>query len=151
MTFFNLLRPPSNNDVNVDPHNGNYDHIIVNSLNSSSEELSYDFDDEDPVQSLPHTKYITDNQYKNSIADLKQDTFSLLHLNIRSINKHFDDLQLLLDNPSHHLPSIIGLTETWLSSDPNPPFALHNYDFIFNSRQDRAGGGVALYISNDYN
>ena len=51
---------------------------------------------------------------------------------------------------SQHLPSIIGLTETWLSSDPNPQVALQNYDFVFNSRQDRVGGGVALYIFNDY-
>ena len=92
--FFDLLRPPLNNDVNVDPHNGNYDENIVNSLNSSSEELLLDFDDGDPVQSLPLSKYITDNQFKNLMADFKQDIFSLLHLNIRSLNKHFDDLKL---------------------------------------------------------
>ena len=79
--FLDLVRPSSNNDVNVDPRNDNYEHFITHSLNSTSEELSYDFDEEDPVQSLPLTKYITDSQYKNLIADCKQDTFSLLHLN----------------------------------------------------------------------
>ena len=54
--FFDLVRPSSNNDddVNVDPRN-NYEHVITNSLNSTSEELTYDFDEEDPVQSLPLT------------------------------------------------------------------------------------------------
>ena len=55
--FFDLVRPSSNNDddVNFDPRNDNYEHFITNSLNSTSEELSYDFDEEDPVQSLPLT------------------------------------------------------------------------------------------------
>jgi len=55
MTFLTVVRPSSNNDddVNVDPRNANYEHCITNSLNSTSEELSYDFDAEDPVQSLP--------------------------------------------------------------------------------------------------
>lgn len=146
--LFDLFRTAPNN-VNIDPSNGNFDDIITESIDSSSEVLSFDFDDYDPNQSL--TKYVTNNQFINLISNFEQDTFSLLHLNIRSLNKHFDDLQLLLDNPSQTLPSIIGLTETWLSSDPNPPFALDNYDFIFNSRHDRAGGGVALYLSKDYN
>ena len=118
-------------------------------MNSSSPNLVFDFDDDDPAHSVL-TEYISENQFRNMICHVTSNTFSLLHLNIRSINKHFDDFQLLLDNPSQCLPSVIGVTETWLSTDPNPPFALYEHDFIFNSRKERTGGGVALYISKSY-
>ena len=72
----------------------------------------------------------------------------MLHLNIRSINKHCEELQLLLDN---HIDKptfpVIGLTETWLSSDSTLPFTLNGYDFIVNNKLNRMGGGVALYVS----
>ena len=98
------------------------------------------------------TKYITNHQFKDFMCNnnINKDTFSLFHLNIRSINKHFDDFQFLLDNSSQCLPSIIGLTETWLTTDPNPPFALHEHDFIFSSRKEKLGGGVGLYVSKNY-
>ena len=59
-------------------------------------------------------------------------------------------MQLLLDNHTKQPFSIIGLTETWLSSDSNQPFALDGYDFIVNNRPNRAGGGVALYVSQSF-
>ena len=92
------------------------------------------------------SEYISNERFKNILSNNRdKDTFSLFHLNIRSINKHFDDFQMLLKNSSQCLPSVIGLTETWLSTDPNPPFALHEHDFIFNSRIEKSGGGVGLY------
>ena len=98
------------------------------------------------------TEYITNSQFKDFMCNntYNKDIFSLFNLNIRSINKHFDDLQVLLDNSCQCLPSIIGLTETWLSTNPNPPFALDGHDFIFNSRKEKAGGGVGLYVSKNY-
>ena len=59
---------------------------------------------------------------------------------------HFDDLQLLLNNHSSKEFSVVGLTETWLSHDSNLPFSLDAYNFVFNNRQDRSGGGVAIYL-----
>ena len=145
--LIDLLRPPLYDNIIPDSP----DNAIADFYNSSSEQLSLDFDDDDPVHLHPLSKYITDRQFKDTLLNTKSDTFSLLHLNIRSQNKHFDDLQLFLNNPSNNAPSLIGLTETWLDSDSNIPFALQNYDYIFNNRQVRRGGGVALYISKDFN
>ena len=72
----------------------------------------------------------------------------MLHINIRKHKQHFDDLQIILDNQSKHSFSVIGLTETWLSSDTNLPYAIDGYDFIANNRSKKSGGGVALYLSN---
>ena len=47
------------------------------------------------------SKYITQFQLKDVVKNFSKDTFSLLHINIRSIlSKHFDDLHILLDNQS---------------------------------------------------
>ena len=76
-----------------------------------------------------------EHTFEYVVRGFSKDTFALLHLNIRSINKHFEELQLLLDNHTDKptLP-VIGLTETWLSSDSTLPFTLNGYDFIVNKK-----------------
>ena len=70
----------------------------------------------------------------------------LLHFNIRSINKHFEELQLLLNYHNKQTFPVIALTETWLSSNSTQPFTLNGYELIVNNRLNRMGGGVALYV-----
>ena len=124
--FYDLLRPP--NDLNESRNNpDNYDDFVAENVNSNSEELNNNLDSFDPVQN-PSCKYLTTNQFKKQTYD-SNNIFSLLHLNIRSINKHFEEFQLLLDNPSKQF-SIIGLTETWLSQVTNQPYALPGYETI---------------------
>ena len=145
--LFDLFRPSNlNNSINS---SDNYDDFVSSNLNTNSEELDYNFDAYDPVQN-PSCTYLTENQFKNMSFNNVDETFSLLHLNIRSINKHFDDLQQLLANPLNNSFSLIGLTETWLSQSTNQPYALPGYDFVVNNRDNRIGGGVALYISSNY-
>ena len=128
-----------------------FENLIANNVNSSSTDLydDLDFDHEHDLTHIP-SKYVTVNQLKDIAKGFSNNTFSLLHLNIRSINKHFDELQIFLDNQSKQQFSIIGLTETWLSSDTNLPYALNDYDFIVNNRSNRTGGGVALYLSHKF-
>ena len=73
-------------------------------------------------------------------------TFALLHFNIRSINKHSEELQLLLNYHNKQTFPVIALTETWLSSNSTQPFTLNGYELIVNNRLNRMGGGVALYV-----
>ena len=76
----------------------------------------------------------------------KNNNFSLLHLNIRSLNKHHDDLVSLLSSVDYH-PSIIGCTETWLSNQSYVDILnLDGYTFYHRNRPGRTGGGVGLYI-----
>ncbi|CAH3165213.1 unnamed protein product, partial [Porites evermanni] len=73
------------------------------------------------------------------------DTFSSLHINIRSLPKHFDDLSefLLTLNRSF---SIIAVSETWLHRSNSDLFHLPGYHFISSHREHKAGGGVGIYI-----
>ena len=134
---------------NIEPHNLNissdsFDEFITSSINSSSDELNYNFDFNHDKNITSSSKYISENQFKNLVNNFSVDTFALLHFNIRSLNKHFDELQLLLDNNIPTFP-IVGLTETWLSSD-SQSFSLNGYDLIVNNRLNRIGGGVSLYV-----
>ena len=145
--LFNVLRSTSSNtEINNIPTDMAYDNLVSNNINSHSQELHLDHD---LVQS-PSSEYVTTSQFKAIVNSFPEDSFSLLHMNIRSINKHFEELQLLLENPSQQSFSIIGLTETWLSQESNQPFALNGYDFVVNNRENRSGGGVALYISHNH-
>ena len=125
-----------------------YDDTVANAVNSSSDELVFDFDYDDTAH-ISLSTYLTQNQFCNSVNDFDINTFSLLHMNIRSLNMHFNDLQQFLDG-IHKPLSVIGLSETWLSHDNMLPFSLDAYNFIFNNRQGRAGGGVALYLQKHF-
>ena len=71
--------------------------------------------------------------------------FSLLHLNIRSLNKHHDDLVALLHTLQCNF-NIIGCTETWLNDKSYVNILnLDGYTLHHKNRQDRVGGGVCLY------
>ena len=148
--FFDTVGPSlAEREVNIDQNNMFFDNCVSDSFNTSSKEFHYDFDIENQLQS-PSSEYLTLNQFNNVVKEYDHTIFSLIHLNIRSINKHFEELRLLLDDPIRKKFSIIGLTETWLSNDLSLPFALDGYDFVVNNRQIRAGGGVALYVSQKY-
>ena len=147
--FFDIFRHNSPSTQAEDYQNYSYEDDISNETNHSTAEFDYNFDSNDPVQS-PTCKYLTCNQFKHHTANILDDKFLLLHLNIRSINKNFDNLQLLLDNTHDKHCSVIGLTETWLSQDTSQLYNLPGYDFVFNNRQDKIGGGVGIYILKNY-
>lgn len=75
----------------------------------------------------------------------------LFFLNIRSLRCHHDQLEVFIKtlNPK---PKIIALCETWLTdNDPIEVYAIENYQKIeIKNRQNKRGGGVALYILDDY-
>ena len=95
-------------------------------------------------QLLSNCLYLTSTEF-NKIPPLCSDTFSSLHINIRSLPKHFDDLSefLLTLNRSF---SIIAVSETWLHRSNSDLFHLPGYHFISGHREHKAGGGVGIYI-----
>ena len=95
-------------------------------------------------QLLSNYLYLTSTEF-NKIPPLSSDTFSSLHINIRSLPKHCDDLSefLLTLNRSF---SIIAVSETWLHRSNSDLFHLPGYHFISSHREHKAGGGVGIYI-----
>ena len=60
----------------------------------------------------------------------------------------FDQFQLLLDKIKYDC-SFIGICETWIKSNSSL-FLIDGYTLVTNNRKNKTGGGVGLYISNDY-
>ena len=73
--------------------------------------------------------------YFNTIN--KPDMFSMIHTNIRSLHKNFDNLATFLKLLNRNL-SRIGMSETWLSDvSPIDTFNIPNYSFLCKSRSSK--------------
>ena len=76
---------------------------------------------------------------------LNKKTFSLMHLNIRSVPKHFDDFLVYLKTIKL-VPSVIGLSETWLTEQNSDLYSIDDYNFVSKNRTNKRGGGVGLFV-----
>ena len=72
-------------------------------------------------------------------------SLNLVHLNIRSLYKHFDSLCLFLQSLPFK-PDVICFTETRVKDQPLANINLPNYSFVHTPPQSNAGG-VAVYVS----
>ena len=73
-------------------------------------------------------------------------SFSVLHLNIRSLNRNFENLKLFLHTCGYEF-GIICLTETWCTNESflaNSNFQLPNYNAVHFGRENKKGGGVCI-------
>ena len=88
-------------------------------------------DDIDNEVFSPHSKYYTAREFNSAFNTTKQNdkpnNFSLMHINIRSLQKNFDTFSEFLNILNKFPFSIIGMTETWLHSTTPPIFGIDNY------------------------
>ena len=81
----------------------------------------------------------------NNVKDLYKKSFNVLYLNIRSLNANFDKLNEMITCMKIK-PDIIGVSETWLTT--NRPF-IHNlqgYNFIYEHFPSNSGG-VGFFLN----
>ena len=94
------------------------------------------------------TPYLMSEEFHNFL-DNSWDQFSILHLNIRSIKRNFENFKLFL-NSINFTFSVICLLETWwddLATIEKSLFELPNYNSTHQAMGDRKGGGVSIYIN----
>ena len=72
--------------------------------------------------------------------------FSVLHLNVRSLNQNFESLKELQTTNKFDFKSIC-LTEIWCKGDPTL-FNLENYISIKQVRKHGRGDGICVFIHN---
>ena len=91
------------------------------------------------------------DEFNSSSQNLLKNSLSVLHINIRSMNKNFEKLREYLSHVKGNF-SIIALTETWYSddkSDKNSLWQLLNYTAIYQIRNSsRKRGRIALHVYN---
>ena len=73
---------------------------------------------------------------------------ALLHLYIRSISKKIDKFSNFLGSLALDF-SVLGITETWLDNSSHLS-DIQGYSFIHNPRVNRDGGGVGLYLAEQF-
>ena len=83
------------------------------------------------------------------LIDVKTEKhLSILHLNTRSLPGNFDKVTNLLSTLNLNF-SMIGISETWLK-DSFHSCDIPGYNFIHEPRRSRTGGGVGLYLNQDF-
>ena len=82
------------------------------------------------------SKYYTEDQLIQFPRTLDTKTFSIFHLNIRSLNKNIENLQNLVSGLKDHF-KIIVLKETWCgyTATKNSIYQILNYTVIHKTRK----------------
>ena len=136
----------SNHEFN--PFEWNEDNELV-PLYDMDPDLQF-FNDNTYVQNDFTCDYYIEETFNNKCAELSLNdlNFSIFHLNVRSLPKHFNELQNYLTNLNLKF-SVIGLTETWLTEHTADLYELEGYRHFKLFRSSKRGGGVSLYIKDN--
>ena len=81
-------------------------------------------------------------------VNVKVDSFSLIHLNIRSAARNMSKFESYLSNLDHRF-SIIALSENWLKDHNHSLYDMYGYQSEHRYRPLRGGGGVSLLVKSD--
>ena len=91
-------------------------------------------------------------EVKSYLASFHPNASSVLHLNIRSMKKTFENYNEFLKNLSVSF-SAICLSEKWCESQgesQNSNYMLSGYNFYYQYRQYSRGGGVCLFVKESF-
>ena len=107
-----------------------------------------DFTDDFFINSISSKYYAPSDFIK---AKFEKQVFSMMHINIASLQCHIDDLRTLLNLLDHQF-DVIAISETRLNENTIPivDVTLNGYDFV-DTRTKCIYGGTALYIKNGIN
>lgn len=83
-----------------------------------------------------------------SAEENRETLLNLLHINIRSLQKHWDELILYIKDELSRLDVII-LTETNIDESSCATFSIPGFSSCKLCREKRRGGGVLVFISNN--
>ena len=117
--------------------------LANDSLNDCNQNPDVNFNN---ISSL-ESNYLSSSEIDKNFQNFSKESFSVLHLNIRSMNKNFEDFQDFYKSLNTKF-SIICLTETWANDsdiNQNSLFQLEGYIPVHQIRKSRKGGGMLFY------
>ena len=82
-------------------------------------------------------------------STFKEENFSLLNFNIRSMPKNLSKLDEYLFSLDFHF-SLLGITETWLSETNASCYSVLGYNHEYLCRNGKRGGGVSIFVSQGF-
>ena len=77
---------------------------------------------------------------------ISNNSFSVAHLNIRSIPANFSAFLSFIDSLDHCF-IVIGLSETWLNPSNVSTYGIRGYTHVYRTKCTSRGGGVSLFVS----
>ena len=146
-----------NGRLSIGRINFDYDRLSSLKFNPLLSEREYNFslcNDSDPdanfLSDLGMCDYYVEDQFNDILKRKKivNDRLSFMQVNMRSLQCNLDGLTNML----LHLDlkfSFIGISETWLK-DISHTCDIPGYKFIHNHRIDADGGGVGLYLAENF-
>ena len=93
------------------------------------------------------SQYFTPEESSQNLNSFDKSSFSMLHLNIRSLQKNFDSLLNLLMTLKFEF-KVICITETWCSDNSmnHNLFKLPQYKSIHQVSRGGKGGDIAVFL-----
>ena len=112
----------------------------INNLNS---EL---LDDDDTMSNETQCNYFSIDEFKD-LSNVSDETFSILHLNIHSIQLHIDEFRTFLSSLNYKF-DIIALSETKLQDDLVAHILISGYRNSIHTftEASKGGGGVSMFL-----
>ena len=100
----------------------------------------------DKLQQIDSPYFLVQNFIAIS-EQLNKDNFSILHLNIRSLNASNDNFREFLGSLNGNF-SVIVLTESWYdeTANENSLLSLENNYSVYQTRDNKQVGGICIYI-----
>ena len=122
---------------------------ITNKIRSYQFEVSDE--DNDDFEELTNCKYYSANAFKKEKFS-NTDTFSILHLNIHSIERHFDEIQIFLHLLNFEF-DILCFSESKILDgiSPKTSIYLEGYQEPIGMPTKATKGGVLMYVKNGIN
>ena len=99
--------------------------------------------DEDVYLNSCCTYYSVDS-FNDELGGNSRNNFLMLHHNIRSFRKNFDEVSAFLSLLSHRF-QVLVFSETWFDNDS--VMEISGYKSYHSYRSGRVGGGVSVYVS----
>lgn len=95
------------------------------------------------------TNHDFNGYYHINEISMSESTFSLMHINARSLIKNLDTIKTVIYNIKPKLDAI-AISETWLKdNNADEEIKISGYSIYRSDRKGKKGGGVALYTSNN--
>ena len=94
-----------------------------------------------------NSDYYFENSFNEAIdkIGITHDTFSVLHVNIRSAPKNLTNYMAYISNLKHNI-TVIAMSETWLKDMNVDIYSIDGYSHVYDYRYDWAGGGVSSFM-----
>ena len=97
--------------------------------------------------SMENCFYFSANDFRNRFRNIENE-FIVFHQNIRSFSRNGEEFLLYLNSLDVSV-GVIVLSETWFTNETTQE--IEGYNSFHITRNNRIGGGVSVYVRNDFN